>query len=151
MNEIVIKFLLAGDKFMPEMHLKLPKFIYSVCRPFTENKERIQKIKETGDSRHIYRNELDKACFQHDKAYGDFKYLARRTGSDKVLRDEALNTAKNPWYDGYQRGLVSMVYEFFDKKSALLIDKFTSGTGVNNEMKQNKHWLKNYTNPLLEN
>ena len=71
-----------------------------------KNKERIQKFKETGDSRYIYQNELDKACFQHDMAYGDFKYLARRTASDKVLRDKAFNIAINPNYDGYQRGLV---------------------------------------------
>ena len=73
MNEIVNKFLLAGDKFMPEMHLKQPRFTYSACGPFTKNKERIQKFKETGDTNHIYNNELDKACFQHDMAYGDFK------------------------------------------------------------------------------
>ena len=67
------------------------------------------KLKETGDADYIYKNELDKACFQHDIAYGDFKDLARRTASDKVLRDKALNIAKNPKYDGYQRGLASMV------------------------------------------
>ena len=80
-------------------------------------KERIQKFKETGDTSFIYKNELDKACFQHDMAYGDFKDLARRTASDKVLRDKAFNIAKNPKYDGYQGGLASMVYKFFDKKS----------------------------------
>ena len=70
MNEIVNKFLLAGDKFMPEMHLKQPGFIYSACRSFTKNKEKIQKSKETGHTKYIYRDELDKACFQHDMAYG---------------------------------------------------------------------------------
>ena len=100
---------------MPEMHLKQPQFTYNACGPFTKNKERIQKFKETGDIKYIYRNELDKACFQHDMAYGDFKDLARRTASDKVLRDKAFNIAKNPKYDGYQRGLASMVYKFFDK------------------------------------
>ena len=118
MNEIVNKFLLAGDKFMPEMHLRQPGFTCSACGPFTKNKERIKKFKETGDSRYIYQNKLDKACFQHDMAYGDFKDLARRTASDKVLRDKAFNIAKNPKYDGYQRGLASMFYKFFDKKSA---------------------------------
>ena len=118
MNEIVNKFLLAGDKFMPEMHLKQPGFTYSACGPFTKNKERIQKFKETGDTNYIYKNELDKACFQHDMAYGDFKDLARRTASYKVLRDKAFNIAKNLKYDGYQRGLASMIYKFFDKKSA---------------------------------
>ena len=66
MNDIINKFLLAGDKFMSEMHLKQSGFTYSACGPFTKDKERIQKFKETGDSRYIYRYELDKACFQHD-------------------------------------------------------------------------------------
>ena len=73
MNKIVIKFSLAGDKVLLEMHLKQPGFIYSACGPFTKNKERIQKFKETGDTDYIYKNDLDKACFQHDMAYGDFK------------------------------------------------------------------------------
>ena len=117
MNEIFNKFLLGGDKFMPKMHLKQPGFTYSACRPFTKSKERIQKRKETGDTKYIYRNEFDKPCFQHDMAYGDFKDLARRTASDKVLRDKAFDIAKNPKYDGYQRGLASIVYKFFDKKA----------------------------------
>ena len=95
-----------------------------------ENKETIQKIKETGDTSYIYKKELDKACFQHDMAYGDFKDLARRTASDKVLRDKAFNIAKNPKYDGYQRGLASMVYKFFNKKSVSLTNKSVSGSGV---------------------
>ena len=77
MDEIVNKFLLTGDKFMPEMHLKQPEFTYSACRPFTKIKERIQKFKEIGDTSYIYKNELDKACFQHDMAYGDFKDLKK--------------------------------------------------------------------------
>ena len=103
---------------MIEMHLKHPEFIYSTCRPFTKNKERIQRLKWTGDSRYIYKNELDKVCFQHDTAYRDFKDLARRTTSDKVLRDKAIHIPKDPKYDGYQRGFASMVYGFFDKKSS---------------------------------
>ena len=83
MNEIVNKFLLVDDTFMPEMHLRQPGFTYSACRPFTKNKERIQKFKETGDASYIYKNELDKACFQHDMAYGDFKDLTKRTIADK--------------------------------------------------------------------
>ena len=102
---------------MPQMHLKQPGFTYSACGPFTKSKERDQKFTETGDT---YKNELDKACLQHDMAYGDFKDLKRRTASDKILRDKAFNIAKNPKYDGYQRGLASMVYKFFEKKSALL-------------------------------
>ena len=117
MNEIVKNFLLAGDKFMPEMDLKQLRFTCSACGPFTKNKERIQKFKETGHTNYIYKNELDKACFQHDMAYGDFKDLARKRASDKFLRDKAFNIAKNPKYYGYQRGLASMVYKFFDKNS----------------------------------
>ena len=113
MNEIVNKFVLAGDKFTPEMHLRQPGFTYSACGLFTKNKERIQKFKETGDTSYIYKSELDKDCFQHDMAYGHFKDIKRRTFSDKVLKDKAFNIAKNPKYDGYQRGLASMVYNFF--------------------------------------
>ena len=80
-------------------------------------KERIQKIKETGDSRYIYQNKLDKACFQHDMTYGDFKDLTRRTVSYKKLCDKAFNINKNLKYDGYKRGLASMVYKCFEKKS----------------------------------
>ena len=114
-NETVNNFLLAGEKFMPEIHLKQPGFTYSACGPFTQNKERIQKFKETGDTNYIYKNELDKACFQHDMAYGNFKDLARRTASDKVLRNKAFNIAKNPKYDRYQRELASMVTIFLIK------------------------------------
>ena len=98
MNEIVNKFLLAGDKFMPEMHLKQPGSTYSSCGPFTKNNERIRKFKETGDTNYIYKNKLDKVCSQHDMAYGNFKDLQRRTASDKVFRDKAFNIAKNPKY-----------------------------------------------------
>ena len=116
-NNVINKFLLAGDKFMLEMHLRQSQFVYSACGPFTRHKIRIKKFKQTGDTRYIYRNELDKACFQHDSAYADHKDLINRTKSDKVLRDKAYDIASNPEYDGYQRGLASMVYKFFDKKS----------------------------------
>ena len=105
MNDIINKFLFAGDKFMPEMQLKQPGFTYSACLYL-----------------YIYKYELDQACFQHDMAHGDFKDLKKRTVADKVLRDKAFNIAKNPKYNGYQRGLVSMIYKFFDKK--------TKGSGV---------------------
>ena len=117
MNDIINKFLLAGDKFMPEMHLRQPQFIYRACGPFNRHKERIKKFKQTGDSRYIYRNELDKACFQHDSADADNKDLINRTKSGKVLRDKAYNIASNTEYDGYQRGLASVVFKSFDKKS----------------------------------
>ena len=79
MNDIVNKLLLAGDKFIPEMHLRQPGFTYSACGSFTKNKERIKKFRETRDTRYIYRNELDKACSQHEMAYGRYKDLAKRT------------------------------------------------------------------------
>ena len=125
MNDIINKFLLAGDKFMPEMHLKQPDFTYSACGPFTKNKERIKKFMQTGNMDFIYKNELDKACFQHDMAYGKAKDLVRRTQSDKVLRDKAFKIASDLKYDSYQRGLASTVYKFFDKKS--------SGSGITYE------------------
>ena len=102
------KFLLAGDKFMPQLHLKQPGTTCSACGPFTRNNERI-----------------DKACFQYDMAYGKSKDLAKRTQSDKVVKDKALKIVSDPKYDGYQRGLASKVYKFFDKKS--------SGSGVDAE------------------
>ena len=102
---------------MPEMHLRQPTFVYSACGPFTRHKERIKEFKRTGDTRYIDRNELDNACFQHDSAYANHKDLINRTEADKVLRDKAYDIASNPEYDGYQRGLASMVYKFVDKKS----------------------------------
>ena len=108
----------TGDKFMPEMHLRQTGFTYSVCEPFTKSKERIQKFKQTADSRYIYRNKLGKVCFQHNMAYGHFKDLAKRTAADTVLKNKAFNIAKDPKCDGYQRGLASMVYKFFDKKTS---------------------------------
>ena len=116
MNDIVIRFLLAGDKFMSEMHLRQPGFTYSACGPFRKSQERIQKFKQTGDSKYIYRNELDKACFQHDMACGNFKDLKKRTAADNVLRNKAFNIAKNPKYDGCQRGLTSVVYKILVKR-----------------------------------
>ena len=122
MNEIVNTFLLVGDKFMPERHFRQVEFTYSACGLFTKNKERIRKLKETEDSRYIYQNELDNACFQHNIAYGDLEDLNRRTFPDKVSSNKAINFAKDPKYYGYQRGLVPMVYRYFDKK--------TSGSGI---------------------
>ena len=101
MNEIINKFLLVGDKFMPEMHLMQLGFTYSACGLFTKNKERTEKFVKTGNTDYIYKNELDRACFQHDMAYGKINYLEKRTQSEKVLRDKAFKIAKNPKYDGY--------------------------------------------------
>ena len=134
MNEIVNKFLLAGETFMLEMHLRQPGFMYSACGPFTKNnnnnKKKIQKFKEPGDSRYIYQKELHKTCFQHGMAYGDFNDLTTKTDSDKTLCDKRFNIAKTPKYDGYQHGLASMVCKCFDKK--------TFGSGIKNENISNK-------------
>ena len=125
MNEFINKFLLVGDKFMSEMHLKQPGFTYGTSGPFTKNKERIEKCMQTGNTDSIYKNELYKSCFQKDMAYRKSKDLIKRTQSDRVLKDKAFKTANNPNYDGYQRRLASMVYNFFDKKS--------KGSGIINE------------------
>ena len=151
MNVLVNKFLLTGDKIMPGMHVKQPGFTYSACGPFTKNKENIQKFKETGDTSYIYKNGLDKACFQHAMAYGHFKDLKRRTASDKVLRDKAFNIAKNPKDDGYQKRLVSMVYNFFDKKSASLPDKSVPYSDVNIPLKFNKQLSEELHRPIIRN
>ena len=139
MNELVNKFLLARDTFMPEIHLRQLGFTYSAYGPFARNKERIHKFKETGDSIYIYKNELDKVCFQHNMVYGDFKDLAKITALDKVSRDKAFNIAKNPKYDGYQRSLAFMVYKFFDKKASDSGDaKIANRSAANNKIKQNQ-------------
>ena len=146
MNEVVNKFLLAGDKLMPEIYLKKTGFTYCACGPFTKNKERTQKLKEIGDTTRIYNNELDKVRFQHDMACDDFKDLAGRIASDKILRNKAFNIAKNPNYDGYQRRLASMVYEFFDKNS--------TGSGIdnnNNDNNNNNNDTDNINNEMKQN
>ena len=123
MNKIVDKFLLAGDRFMTEMHLKQPGFTYSACGLFPKSNERIQKFKETRDTSYIYKNELDKACFQYDMAYRYFKDTARRTASDKVLRDKALILQKILNMMGVKDGLLLWFINFLIKsqKGELLI------------------------------
>ena len=142
MNQIIKRFLFAGDKFIPETHLRQPRFTYSACGPFTKTKERIQKFKETVVSRYNYQNGLDKACFQHGMAYGDFKDLTRRTASDKILHNKAFVIAKNPKYDGYQHALASIVYTFFDKK--------TSGGTVKNENIAKKELAQELHKPIIK-
>ena len=93
---------------MPEMHLKQRGFTYSACGPFTKSKQRIEKFMQTGNTDFIYRNDL-----------------VKRTQSDKVLKDKAFEIATDPKYDDYQRGLASLVYKFFDKKS--------KGSGIANK------------------
>ena len=146
MSNIINQFLLAGDKFMPEIHLRQPQFTYSACRPFTKHKQRIQKFKETGDTNYICKNELDKACFVHDAAYSDSKDLTKRTVADKILRSKAFNIAKDPKYDGYQRGLASMVYKVFDKKS-----KESGAKHVNTKLiPQNQQLTEELHRPIIK-
>ena len=123
MNNIVNKFLLAGYKFMPEMHLRQPQFVYSACGPFTRHKERIKEFKRTGGTRLLYRNELDKACFKHDAAYAKYKDVENRLISDQKLRNSVYDIASNLKYDGYQRGLASMAYNFLTQKLLHLTKK----------------------------
>ena len=104
-------------------------------------KKELKKFKETGDSRYIYQNELDRSCLQHDMTYGDFKDLNRRTAADIIWRDKAFNVAKNPKYDGYQHGLASMIYKDFDKKS--------SGGTIKNEIISNKELAKELHKPFI--
>ena len=87
MNEIVNKFLLVGDKFMREVHLNQPGFTYSACVLFTKSKQRMNKFMQTGNTNFIYKNELDKTCFQQGMVYGKIKDLVKRTQSDKVSKD----------------------------------------------------------------
>ena len=117
MNEIINKFLLTEDRFMPEMHLRQAWFTYSACKSFTKNKDWIKKFNKTENSRHIYQNQPDHLCFQHDMAYADFKDLHRRTIIDKILYDKAFNIPKNKKYDRYQHRLASVVYKCFDKNT----------------------------------
>ena len=100
---------------MSELHLNQPGF--SPCGPFTKHRERIQKFRETGNLKHFCKNKLDKACFAHDAEYSDSKDLAKRTISDKILKDRSHETARNRNYDGYQKALESIVYKFFNKKT----------------------------------
>ena len=107
---------------MPELHLRDP-----IVKKFTKHTQRIQDFLNTGKLSYIYKNDLDKACFQHDMAYNKFKGLEKRTQSDIVLKNKALKIASNPKYNGYERGLASMVYKFFDKKMKRIWLKRKSG------------------------
>ena len=110
---------MTGDRSIQELHLKQPGFTYSASRPCTKHRERIEKFRATGNLKHLSRNELDEAGFAHDAAYSGSNYLARRTISDKTLKDRAYEIAKNGGYDGHQRALASKIYKFFDKKTGL--------------------------------
>ena len=101
---------------MPELHLKELRFTYSDCRPFTKHRERVQRFRETDNLKYLYRNELDKVCFAHHAAYSDRKDVAKRTISDKILKDKTYEIARNCNCNGYESALASMVYKFFDNK-----------------------------------
>ena len=103
---------------MPEMHLKQIEFTYSACSPFTKNKKRIQIFMETGSTNYIYKNNLDKACFQRDIAHDEYKDLTKSAKSDKFLRDKAIKIVSNSKNYEYKRVLASMVYKICDKKCA---------------------------------
>ena len=120
MGHVINKCLLAGGKYVPEIHLRQPQFTYSACGPFTKHEQRIQKFKETGDTNYVYKNELDKACFVHDAAYSVSKDLKKRTIADKILKNKAFDIAKYPKYDGYK---------YFDSKVASP-DKKSVGSGA---------------------
>ena len=117
----------------------------------SKNKKIIQTFKEAGDTSYIYKKELDKACLQHDMAYRDFKDVKRRTASHKIIRDKAFYIAKNPKYDGYQRGIAYMVYKFFDKKSSGRSRPLPSAPLiVNNDTKQNLQLAKELHKPIIK-
>ena len=125
---------MTRDKFIPELHLKQLGFTYSNCGPFTKHLKRIQKFRGTGNLKHLYRNEFDKAAFAHYAAYSDSKDLANRSISDKILKDIACEIATYWKHDGYQGAFTSMVYMFFDKKAA-------SGVSVNEQLAEELHKL----------
>ena len=129
MNKIINKFLLTEDKFLQELHLKQPGFVYTACGPFTKHREKIQKLRETGNLKHLHRNELNKACFAHDTGYSDSKDLAKGAISNKILKDRAYEIARNCRYNGHQKALASMVYIFFDNKIRL-------GVSVNDQLSE---------------
>ena len=128
-NDIINKFLLVGEKFMPEMHLwdsKVGK--YSACGPFTKHQQRIDRFMKDGRLNHLYKNKLDKACFQHHAAYNKYKDLKNRTRSDIVLKNKAYKIAADLKVDGFQRALASMVWKFFDERSRKVL-----GSGIENQ------------------
>ena len=149
MNNIINRFLLAGDKCMPEMHLRQPQFVYSACGPFTRHKERIKEFKGTGDTRLLYRNELNEACFKHDAAYTIYNDVKNRLISNQKLKNRAYDIASNPKYDGYQRGLASVVYKFFDSKVAPLDKKTMSGKGNANHAAKHSSLERRGNNKIL--
>ena len=146
MNKIVNNFLLTGDMFMSRLHLRQPRFTYSAYGPFTKHRDRIRKFREIGSLKYLYRNELDKACFVRDAAYSDSKDLAKRNILDNILKDKAHWISINPKYDGYHRGLVSMVYKCFGEKG-----RSGEQRQAKQEEKSMKSYLENHRNQWLKN
>ena len=124
MNKIINKFFLTGDKFMPELHLKRLGFTDSVCVSVTKHRERILKSRETGNLKHLCRNE---ASFTHAAAYSESKDIEKRIISDMILKNRVYEIARAREFDGYQRTFTSMVYKIFDKKAG-------SGISVNEQL-----------------
>ena len=126
-KDIINRFLLTGDKFMPEMHLWDPKVKkYSPCGPLTRHQQRINDFIKDGKITHIAKNRLDAACFQHDSAYNKYKDSVNRKKSDVILRNKALKIATDPQVNGYQRSLAVILYKFFNER--------TKGISLNNEI-----------------
>ena len=129
---MVNKFLLGGVKFMPEMHLRKPWFTFGACGSFTKNKKKYKNLQK---------QEIPNIFIKHDKAYENFKDLTRKKASDEILHNRAFNIAKNPKYDGYQSGLASMFYKFFDKKP--------SGSGIKNDNISNQELAEELHKPVI--
>ena len=137
MSKIVNNFLLAGDKFMSKMHLRYSARIVLV------------NIEELEDSRYTYQNELDKSCFQHDMGYGDFKNLLRRTTSNKILRDQVFNIAKNSKCDECQCRFASIVYKCFNKNSLGGAVTRADKSAIKSEIMPNQQLAEELHNPII--
>ena len=145
-KDIINRFLLIGDKFMPEMHLWDPKAKkYSACGLFTRHKQRINDFMKDGKLSHILKIRLDTACFQHDSAYAKYRDRLNRKKSDVALKNKALKITMDPRINGYQRGLASMVYNFFDKRTK------GSGLNYNKKLNENKALAEEHHKPIIKN
>ena len=118
MNEIMDKFLLHGNKFTPEVHLRQPEFTYSACWSFTKNKKRIQESKLTGNLRYTYQIESDKSRFRYGMTFEDFHDFPRKATSAKILCEKTFNITKNLKYYGYHHRVTSVVYKFFNNMTS---------------------------------
>ena len=136
-NSIINKFLLAEELHLVDPIVKK----YSAYGPFTKHTQRIQDFLNTGNLSYIHNNDIDKDCFQHDMAYNKFKDLEKRTQSDIALKNKVFKIASNQKYNGYERGLASMVYKFFDKKS--------KGSDIKNEIKENQQLANKLHQPII--